>query len=41
MVFIKRLTLIVRDRRLEHVSYPVYPPEESATTTIAWLAAHQ
>ena len=41
MVFIKRLTLIVRDRRIEHVFYPVYPPEESATETVAWLAAHQ
>jgi peroxiredoxin len=34
---LKRLTLIVRDGRIEHVFYPVFPPNESATEVIDWL----
>ena len=38
---IKRLTLIIRDGRIEHVFYPVFPPNESADQVIAWLRTHQ
>ena len=34
---LKRLTLIVRDGRIEHVFYPVGPPDRSAGDVIAWL----
>ena len=37
---IKRLTLIVRGGTIEHVSYPVFPPQESAARVIAWLQGH-
>ena len=37
MRLIRRLTLIVRDRRIEHVFYPVFPPNESAARVIDWL----
>jgi peroxiredoxin len=37
---LKRLTLIVRGHRIEHVFYPVFPPNESAGEVIAWLRAH-
>jgi peroxiredoxin len=37
---IKRLTLVVRDGRIEHVFYPVFPPDANAETVIAWLTAH-
>jgi peroxiredoxin len=37
MRLIKRLTLIVRDQRIEHVFYPVFPPNESAAQVIDWL----
>ena len=37
---IKRLTLILRDGRIEHVFYPVFPPDENAESVIAWLTAH-
>jgi peroxiredoxin len=40
MRLIKRLTLIVGDRRIEHVLYPVFPPNESAAQVIAWLERH-
>jgi peroxiredoxin len=40
MTLIKRLTLILRDGRVEHVFYPVFPPDRSAEDTIAWLRAH-
>ncbi len=40
MRLIKRLTLIVRDQRIEHVFYPVFPPNESAAQVIDWLEDH-
>jgi peroxiredoxin len=40
MTLIKRLTLIMRGGRIEHVLYPVFPPDQSAAQTIAWLRAH-
>ena len=36
----KRLTLIVRDARIEHVFYPVFPPNESADEVLHWLKLH-
>jgi peroxiredoxin len=33
----RRLTVIVRDRRIEHVFYPVFPPGEHAREVLAWL----
>ncbi|MET9295774.1 redoxin family protein [Streptomyces sp. NPDC003077] len=33
----KRLTLIVRDGVIEHVFYPVFPPNEHAGQVLAWL----
>ena len=38
---VKRLTLIVRDRRIEEVFYPVFPPNESAGQVLHWLRDHQ
>jgi peroxiredoxin len=40
MTLIKRLTLIVRDHRIEHVFYPVFPPDKHAEEVIAWLKGH-
>jgi peroxiredoxin len=40
MRLIKRLTLVVRDGRIEHVFYPVSPPNESAAQVIDWLQRH-
>jgi peroxiredoxin len=37
---LKRLTMIVRDSKIEHVFYPVFPPNESADQVINWLEAH-
>ena len=39
MSLVKRLTLIVRDGTIEHVFYPVFPPDESASQVVQWLAA--
>ena len=35
MTLIKRLTLIIDNGRIEHVFYPVFPPERNATDVIA------
>ena len=40
MTLIRRLTLIVTDGTIEHVFYPVFPPDAAAGEVIAWLAAH-
>jgi peroxiredoxin len=37
MRLIKRLTLIVRDQRIEQVFYPVFPPDRSADQVVSWL----
>jgi peroxiredoxin len=37
MTLIKRLTLIVHDNVIEHVFYPVFPPDLNAPTVIHWL----
>jgi peroxiredoxin len=37
---IKRLTLVLRDGRVEHVFYPVFPSNMDAERVAAWLAQH-
>ena len=37
MTLIKRLTLVIHDGVIEHVFYPVFPPDTSAPTVIHWL----
>ena len=39
MVLLKRLTLIIRDGRIEKVFYPVFPPDRSAQDVVGWLEA--
>ena len=36
---LRRLTLIVRDGRIEHVFYPVFPPDRHALDVLGWLRA--
>ena len=36
---IKRLTLILREGRIEKVFYPVFPPDRHAAELIAWMKA--
>jgi peroxiredoxin len=36
----KRLTMIVRDGRIEHVFYPIFPPNAHAGEVVDWLRAH-
>jgi peroxiredoxin len=40
MRLLKRLTLVIRDGRIEHVFYPVFPPNESAAHVLSWLKQH-
>jgi peroxiredoxin len=34
---LKRLTLVVRNGVIEHVFYPVFPPDQNANEVIAWM----
>ena len=40
MTLLKRLTIIARHHRIEHVFYPVFPPDTHAQAVIAWLKQH-
>ena len=38
MTLLKRLTLVIDDGCVEHVFYPVFPPDRSAADVIDWLS---
>jgi peroxiredoxin len=40
ITLLKRMGLVIRDGVIEHVSYPVFPPNAHAETTLDWLKAH-
>ena len=40
MTLLKRLTMIVRDGTVEHLFYPVFPPDANAAEVIRWLTEH-
>ncbi len=40
MRLLKRLTLIIRDGAVEHVFYPVFPPDGNAQQVVNWLITH-
>jgi peroxiredoxin len=40
LTLIKRLTLVIADGAVEHVFYPVFPPDGHAAEVLAWLRAH-
>ena len=39
MTLLKRFTLIVQEGEVQHVFYPVFPPDRNAAEVVAWLAA--
>ena len=41
MTLLKRFTLIVRDGIVEHVFYPVFPPDRNAEEVLEWLKSHR
>jgi peroxiredoxin len=38
MTLLKRFTLVINDGALEHVFYPVFPPDRSASDVIRWFS---
>ena len=40
MTLIKRITLILRDGKIEKVFYPVFPPDIHAAEVVAWLTTN-
>jgi peroxiredoxin len=40
MALLKRLTLVIRDGIIEHVFYPVFPPDRNAGDVVAWLRSN-
>jgi len=41
MRLLKRLTLIVGDGVVQHVFYPVFPPDRNAEEVLHWLTVHR
>lgn len=39
-VLLARLTLVLRDGVVEHVRYPVFPPDADAPAVLGWLRSH-
>jgi peroxiredoxin len=39
MTLLKRLTLVIEDGTIQHVFYPVFPPDQNASEVAAWLVA--
>jgi peroxiredoxin len=39
-VLLKRFTLVIREGRIEHVFYPVFPPDRHAEQVLHWLEEH-
>jgi peroxiredoxin len=37
MTLLKRFTLVIDDGTVEHVFYPVFPPDRSASDVVEWL----
>ena len=35
--YLKRLTLVITDGRIEHVFYPIFPPDEHANEVLEWV----
>jgi peroxiredoxin len=40
MTLYRRLTMIIFDATIEHVFYPVFPPDRHAGEVLEWLLAH-
>lgn len=40
LTLLKRVTLVVRDGKIEHVFYPVFPPDGHAEDVLKWLRAN-
>jgi peroxiredoxin len=38
MTLLKRFALVIRDGTVEHVFYPVFPPDRSASDVVEWLS---
>ena len=38
--FYKRLTMVIRKTTIEHVFYPIFPPNEHARDVLAWIQDH-
>jgi peroxiredoxin len=40
MTLLRRLTLVIHDGRVQHVQYPVFPPDRAAGDALTWLTQH-
>jgi peroxiredoxin len=41
MKLLKRMAMVIRDGVIEHVFYPVFPPDRNAAEVAEWLASRK
>ena len=41
MTLLKRLTMVIEDGMIEHVFYPIFPPDRDAGDVLAWLTIQE
>ncbi len=41
MTLLERFTLVINEGVIEHVFYPVFPPDRNAAEVIEWLSRRQ
>jgi peroxiredoxin len=39
-ILLRRLTLVINDAKIEHVFYPIFPPDQNASDVVDWLMAN-
>jgi peroxiredoxin len=36
-ILLKRLTMVINNGQIEHIFYPIFPPDQNATDVVDWL----
>jgi peroxiredoxin len=39
-VLLKRLTMVMNNGQIEHIFYPIFPPDQNATDVVDWLTVN-
>jgi peroxiredoxin len=39
-ILLKRLTMVINNGQIEHIFYPIFPPDQNATDVVDWLTVN-
>jgi peroxiredoxin len=40
-ILLKRLTMVINNGQIEHIFYPIFPPDQNATDVVDWLTTNR